>query len=479
MSRAILVVDDEKLVRWSLRESLRGRGYEVSLAESGEEALRLVRNDSFDVVLLDIRLPDIDGVELLRRIRSENQEASVIMISAVTDVETAVETIRLGARDFATKPLDPDDILFRVERVLANDRLRSQFEHLQKWQKESTPEVVGRSPVLANVLRQAAALGKGGSPTVLITGESGTGKDLLARTVHGLGPRKATPFMEIHCSAIPETLLESELFGYEKGAFTDARSRKQGLFELADGGVVFLNEIGDLPMSTQAKLLGVLENREFRRLGGTAVIQVDVQILAATNQDLRELIRKGLFRRDLYYRLNVIRLELPALRERTEDIPLLVDHFLKLYNHRFRKDFAGCDPAAMARLVEYPWPGNVRELQNVVERAVLMENGPQLQLRYLPCEILEFPDPRDCALIADCGRSCLKVCITEDFSLERAERILIEAALRKTRGNQTQAAVLLGITRDTLRYRLRKLDLKYLPEETTKPSWPRRPESLP
>jgi DNA-binding NtrC family response regulator len=466
MSRSVLVVDDEKLVRWSLRESLREKGYEVSLAESGEEALRLAKKDSFDVILLDIRLPDIDGVEVLRRIRSENQDASVIMISAVTDVETAVETIRLGAKDFATKPLDPDDISFRIERVLAADRLRSQFEHLQKSQKESTPRVVGESPAIQRLLRQAAALGKGGAPTVLITGESGTGKDLLARTVHSLGPRRETPFMEIHCSAIPESLLESELFGYEKGAFTDARSRKQGLLELADGGVVFLNEIGDLPMPTQAKLLGVLENRSFRRLGGTSLIRVDVQILAATNQDLNKLIQKGLFRQDLYYRLNVIRLELPPLRERKDDIPHLIEHFLDFYNRQFRKQFAGCEADALEYLVEYPWPGNIRELQNVVERVVLMEEGPRVQLAHLPCEILEFPEKRDCAMASGCTDRCLKVCLHGDFSLERAERILIEAALSKTKGNQTQAAGLLGVTRDTLRYRLQKLDLRSALKET-------------
>jgi len=470
MSRSVLVVDDEKLVRWSLRESLREKGYEVSLAESGEEALRLTKKDSFDAILLDIRLPDVDGVEVLRRIHSENQESSVIMISAVTDVETAVATIRLGAKDFATKPLDPEDISFRIERVLAAERLRSQFEHLQKWQKESTPRVVGESPAIRKILRQADALGKGGTPTVLITGESGTGKDLLARTVHSLGPRKEIPFMEIHCSAIPETLLESELFGYEKGAFTDARSRKQGLLELADGGVVFLNEIGDLPMPTQAKLLGVLENRSFRRLGGTSLINVDVQIVAATNQDLRDLIRNGLFRQDLYYRLNVIHLEIPPLRERKDDIPLLIDHFLDHYNRQFRKEFIGYEPEVLDYLLVYPWPGNIRELQNVVERVVLMEEGPLVQLVHLPCEILEFPERRDCIVASGCGERCLKVCLNQDFSLERAERTLIEAALTKTKGNQTRAAALLGITRDTLRYRLQKLDLRPVPAEVANAS---------
>lgn len=460
MSTTVLVVDDEKLVRWSLRDALLSRGYEVTLAESGEEALRISREVPFDVILLDIRLPDIDGTEVLKRLKRENHPASVIMISAFADIQTAVETIRHGADDFVGKPLDPDDVCLRAERVLSADRLRSQVEHFRRWQQESTPKVVGHSKVLRDVLRQAEALGQGGSPTVLITGESGTGKDLLARTVHSLGLRKNTPFMEIHCSTIPETLLESELFGYEKGAFTDARSRKRGLFELADGGMVFLNEIGDLPMATQAKLLGVLENREFRRLGGTSLIQVDVQVIAATNQDLKAIIRKGQFRQDLYYRLNVIRLELPPLRERKEDIPLLIDHFLEIFNRQFRRKFTGCDPAALQYLLGYSWPGNVRELQNIIERILLMEAGPLVRVDHLPCEILEVPEDQSCLLPETCGKHCLRVCRENDLSLERAERMMIEAALRRTGGNQTHAARLLGITRDTLRYRLQKLKLE-------------------
>lgn len=444
----ILVVDDEPLIRWSLVERLRGDGYDVLEAETGREAFEKAR-DGVDLVLLDYKLPDTDGVSVLKRLKEHDPDTLVIMLTAYASVETAVEAMKIGAYHFANKPFNLDDVAQLVEKALETTRLRREVRFLRANQAQpySLDRIVGESgqmQALKTLLRKVAT-----SPasTVLLTGESGTGKDLAAKVLHYNSDRASRPFMNITCSALPDTLLESELFGHERGAFTDARQQKRGLLESADGGTVYLDEIGEMVPALQAKLLRFLEEKAFKRVGGAADIKVDVRVIAATNRDLEEEVRTGKFRSDLYYRLNVLPITLPPLRSHPDDIPGLVGFYMDAFNREFKKAVSGMTPAALRVLGAYGWPGNIRELRNVVERAMLLAEHDVL-------------DAGDFSMLA--GRASSNGSFElppQGVNLEQLERSLVVQALERSGGNQTRAATLLGLNRDQIRYRIEKFGL--------------------
>ena len=460
MSPRVLVVDDERLIRWSLEQMLEKGGYTVETAEDGATALAAVRDESPDLVLLDLKLPDTDGIHLIRQIKEAHPDIQVVIMTAYADVATAVEAMRLGAYDYIPKPIDFDNLAVTLRNALETRQLRQKVEFLRE--KHLYPfhfdRIVGKSRIIQDIVALARKVTASGATMVLIQGESGTGKDVLAKAFHYESSRAEEPFMEITCTAMPETLLESELFGHERGAFTDAKVQKKGLLELAHGGTLFLDEIGDMTPALQAKLLRVLEERRFRRVGGTKDISVDIRIVAATNKDLRAAVQDGTFRKDLYYRLQVVTITIPPLRERREDIPLLAQHFLEHFSREFKKRPPRLTPEVERLLVQYDWPGNVRELRNVIERAMILADEGDLSPGDLAPEIAGHAagPPRE----------------TPSFQLppsgilfEDVERDFVRQALDLTHGNQTRAARLLGFTRDELRYRVKKFDLGHRIEE--------------
>jgi len=448
----VLVVDDEALIRWSLAERLKSDGYTVLEADTGRAALEKL-SDGVDLVLLDYRLPDTDGVSVLRKMKEFDADILVILLTAYASVETAVEAMKLGAYHFANKPFNLDEVAATVERALETTRLRREVRQFRAnaARPYSLQRIVGESPVITALRQLVAKVAVSPSSTVLLTGESGTGKDLVANVVHYTSDRASRPFMNITCSALPEQLLESELFGHERGAFTDARMQKKGLLETAEGGTVFLDEIGEMTPGLQAKLLRFLEEKSFKRVGGATDIRVDVRVVAATNRNLEEEVGKSQFRSDLYYRLNVLPIAMPSLRSHPEDIPLLVEYFIDGFNTEFRKKVIGATPAAYAVLQQYGWPGNVRELRNVIERAMLLSEHQRLDAgdfatmpRAVPAgDSFELPP--------------------NGVALEQLERSLVIQALRRCGGNQTRAGALLGLNRDQIRYRIEKFGLTATP----------------
>jgi DNA-binding NtrC family response regulator len=452
----ILIVDDEYLIRWSLAENLKEEGFRCSTAETGEEAVEMFRAESPDLVLLDIKLPGIDGIEVLERIKETDPEVPVMMITATSQVEVAVQAMKLGAYDYINKPFDLTEIRIKARHALENNQLKQEVEFLRKRQVErhGFDKIIGDCPQMQEVLAMARRIALSASTTVLLQGDSGTGKDLLAQAIHYESNRKDRPFMPINCTALPEELLESELFGHEKGAFTDAKKTKKGLFELADGGTLFLDEIGDMKPGLQSKLLRFLEDRTFKRVGGKEDIEVDVRIIAATNRDLETAIEERTFREDLYYRLSVIPITLPPLRERAEDILPLARHFLDGFNQEFSAAFTGITPAAQQLLLKYDWPGNIRELRNVIERSVILSPEKEVGLDSLPWKIKgeQKRPPR-------AGEPGVVVLPETGIDIDHVEKELIVQALEKTDQNQTRAARLLGLTRDALRYRMKKYEL--------------------
>ena len=451
-SRRVLVVDDEQLVRWALAERLRDAGHEVVEAATGAAALEQAEQGA-DLVLLDYRLPDVDGVTILKKLRELDPDTPVMMLTAHTHVDTVVEAVKAGAFDYATKPFDLEEVILRVSRALEATRLRRELRTLRAVLSRpySLDSIIGESDVMQRIKTLVRKIASSPASTVLATGESGTGKDLVAKVIHYLSSRADRPFLNITCSALPEPLLESELFGHEKGAFTDARQQKRGLLEQADEGTVFLDEIGEMAPALQAKLLRVLEEKAFRRVGGTGDIRVDVRVIAATNRDLETLVREGRFREDLYYRLNVLRIEMPPLRVRGADVALLARHFVRTFSGEFNRPATAIDDAALTRLMSYDWPGNARELRNVIERAVLLGEGNTLGSA-------DF-DGLHRGRVTNTGDGGFTL-PPGGVKLDDVERSLVVQALERADGVQTRAAALLGLHRDQIRYRIEKFGLK-------------------
>ena len=468
----VLIVDDEPNIIEVLKISILEDGMDVLTAGCGRDALNILRKHEVDIVISDIRMPDISGVELLREAEKIAPDAAFIMITAFSSPETAIEALQHGACDYITKPFSMDDLRGALRRALKNRRLSdapapsADSVNLEAQQGQKLFQalhgslVVGRSPKMMEVYRTIGAVAMGDS-TVLITGESGTGKELAARAIHEASKRRDKPFISINCGAFPETLLESELFGYMKGAFTGAVGNKKGLFEAADGGSIFLDEIGEMTPVMQVKLLRVLQERRLRPLGGTGEINVDVRVIAATNRDLLACIKEGVFRDDLYYRIAVITIHLPALRERVEDIGMLTEFFLRTYTEKSGKKIAGISPETMRHLESYNWPGNIRQLENVIERAVALETEREIQSGRLP-DFICHPEKLD-GLPQE--EKLFTLPSDEPFDLEaflrKVESSLIEQALRLSDGNQTLAAQRLKLTKGSLRHRLTTLEIKY------------------
>lgn len=449
----ILVIDDEEVIHWSIKETLRTAGHEIFTAETAAEGLSLFREVLPDLVFLDVRLPDSDGLTVLRKIKAEGErDAAVIIMTAFAEIRTAVEAMRMGAYDYLRKPFEFEELNALVARTLETTDLRREVVEIRQARKRTYgPEnIVGSSAKMQQVLATLDKVAVSNAATVLVRGENGTGKELIARALHYGSRRADGPLVEIASTSMPEQLLESELFGYERGAFTDAKAAKRGLLELANEGTLFLDEIGDMPLASQAKLLRVIETRRFKRLGGTTDHQLDIRIVAATNRDLELAVREGKFREDLFYRLNVIPITVPPLRERREDIPLLIRHYIEKYNVEFRSNFRGISEEALQLLHEYSWPGNVRELRNLVERVMILERGEMILPEHLPPEIAD-PKP------------VLALVLQEENprgpSLEEVEKNMVERALEMAGGNQTRAAQLLSIGRNALRYKMRKFGL--------------------
>jgi DNA-binding NtrC family response regulator len=457
----ILVAEDEKTQRDLLEGFLRKEGYSVEAVANGKEVLRSLHATFFDVALIDYKMPELDGAQTLREIRRLYPDLPVIMMTAYGTVETAVAAMKEGALDYLTKPIDLDELLLILQRIIERSTLIRENRELKvKLQERYTfAHIVYGSPKMEEVMGLVARVAPS-QATVLIRGESGTGKELIANAIHYASPRTGKPWVKVSCAAIPETLLESELFGHEKGAFTGAAQRRIGRFEEADGGSIFLDEIGDLSPSTQVKLLRFLQDKEFQRLGANATFKTDVRVIAATHRNLEEAIKKGLFRGDLYYRLNVISITLPPLRERREDIPLLIDFFLKKYSKENQKSISDISKEARALLLRYPYPGNVRELENLIERAAVLCRGETITTQDLPFHIKE--EKSETAWESHQREKTLPE------SLEEIERDSILKALHRHQGVQTRAAESLGISERVLRYKMKKYRIRFDEESTIK-----------
>ncbi len=451
MKATILIIEDEEVVRWALRDMLKRRGYSVRTAETGEEGLRLARQEVMDLVLLDVRLPGMSGLDVLQKLKEEDPDLPVIMVTAHEDVEPVIRAMKLGAYDYFIKTVDREVLLHSIEKALETNALKREVARL-KAEQQTRAEIglLGVSKAIREIrelIRMVAATPR---TSVLIQGESGTGKELVADAIHAMSSRADKPMVKINCAAIPENLLESELFGYERGAFTDAKKAKKGLFELADGGTLFLDEISTMKPALQPKLLRVLETNVFRRVGGVSDVQVDVRVIAATNRNLMECVKEGSFREDLYYRLKVMEIVIPPLRERKEDILPLAKFFLETLNREFGKNIEGISSQAEELLLAYHWPGNVRELRNVMERATILCTGRVIEPKHLPLEL---------------QRGELQVVDTAgtdegDDSLAAVERRHILRVLEKAGGNKSKAARMLNISRSTLREKLRQYGIQ-------------------
>ncbi|MGD1024229.1 MAG: sigma-54 dependent transcriptional regulator [Candidatus Sulfotelmatobacter sp.] len=466
----IMVVDDERLVRWSLRQKCEEWGYRVIEADSGEPALKLAQNESPDLVLLDVRMPDLTGIEVLDQLKKNGDARAVIMITADPQLDDVKAALKLGAYDFVGKPVDFDELHVTIKNALEATSLRTEVQTLRGEVRRTSgySNVVGVSSKMTELMNFVKKVAASEATTILIQGESGTGKDLIAKAIHYESSRQEKPFIAINCSAIPETLMEAELFGHEKGAFTDAKQMKKGLFEAADGGTLFLDEIGELSPLLQAKLLRVLEDQVIRRVGGIRDMQVDVRVIAASNRDLEKAVREAQFRQDLYYRLAIIAIFIPPLRDRKEDILPLVDFFIDRYNRRFKKSVRGISEETRRLILAHNWPGNVRELKNTIERGMILEDEPLLRPLYLPFSVgesggrtvFERTSPADGGQTLPNGRTLPRLYIPDGgTSLEEVEHAMVELAMRQANGNQTHAAKLLDISRDALRYKLKKFGL--------------------
>ena len=457
--KTILIIDDQKLIRDSLRLALKGEGYKVFVAKTGKEGLDVLEKENTDLILLDLKLPDSNGIDILKRIKATDPDSIVIMMTGYGTVENAVTAMKLGAFDYINKPFEYKHISTIIKLALETQKLQKEVNDLREKAKSlyEADKIIGKSEEIQAVRDIIAKVSRGGSSTVLIEGESGTGKELVAKAVHFNSPRSSGPFVEVNCSAIPYSLLESELFGYEQGAFTDAKRSRKGLFEQADGGTLFLDEIGDMDLVMQSKLLNVLQEKKFRRLGGHRTIQVDTRIIAATNHDLRDYVRRNKFREDLYYRLNVLSIYLPPLRERKEDILPIAGYFIETLNRRYRKKVQGIDEEAASVMVDYAWPGNVRELGNTIERIMIVDSPDVITLKNLPREILEGSVTERRLGIDEVGLPDSGVDIKELTRVMQTK--LIKQALFRAKGNRAEAARLLNLDRFSLRYLMNKYKL--------------------
>ena len=472
----IMIVDDERLVRWSLRQKCEEWGYQVIEAEAGEAALRLAEQESPDLALLDVRMPDLTGIEVLDQLKKNGSARAVIMITADPQLDDVKAALKLGAYDFVGKPIDFDELHVAIRNALEATSLRNEVEALRGEVRRGVgyDSVVSVSPKMTELMNFVKKVASSEATTILIQGESGTGKDLIAKAIHYESSRHEKPFVAINCSAIPETLMEAELFGHEKGAFTDAKQMKRGLFEVADGGTLLLDEIGELSPLLQAKLLRVLEDQVIRRVGGVRDMQVDVRVIAASNRDLEKAVRESQFRQDLYYRLAVIAIFIPPLRDRKEDILPLVSFFIDRYNRRFKKSIRGITDDTRNLILSHNWPGNVRELRNTIERGMILEEEMFLRPVYLPFSVgesggrtlFERTSPADGGRTLPNGRTLPRLYIPEGgTSLEEVEHSMVELAMGQANGNQTNAAKLLDISRDALRYKLKKFGLVHADDE--------------
>lgn len=452
----ILIIDDEEFIRETVNRVLRDEGYQVIPAVDGRSALELVTSEEIDLALLDLNLGSENGIDVLKKMKEADPELLVIVITGYGSVETAVESLKLGAFHYMKKPFKADALRLIVKLALQTSSLKREVRSIRKGELEFFEKIpmVGVSSALKEIMRQAREVARHPEATVLITGESGTGKELIAKSIHHLSERREAPLIEINCASIPVNLLESELFGHEKGSFTDATVRKQGLFEMANRGTIFLDEVGEMEPAMQAKLLRVLENRSVRRVGGTKWIEVDVRVIAATNRNLKDAIQQGDFREDLYYRLNVFPIHIPALRERREDIPALVTFFLEFYSRKFSRAFSAIDPDALRIMMAYSWPGNIRELKNSIERICIMQSGPKLLPEHLPPEIRGSDKESLSSANPD---AAFEVGLEE--AVAEYERRVILAALQRSNRNVLQAAQILKVPRGTLRYKMEKLEI--------------------
>ncbi|HZP02700.1 MAG TPA: sigma-54 dependent transcriptional regulator [Terriglobia bacterium] len=464
---SILIVEDEAKMLRLLDLNLSEEGFSTLTAEDAETALKLLRHEKVDIVLTDLKLPGMNGLEFLQAVKRASASLPVVVMTAYGSVETAVEAMKAGASDYVLKPFSMEEIKLILRKELDVRQLQEENRSLREalGKRYEFRNIVARSAKMQEVLAIVERVAPSNS-TVLLGGESGVGKDMIARAIHQHSRRAAGPFIKINCTAIPENLLESELFGYEKGAFTGAVTSKPGKFELADKGTIFLDEIGDVPATIQVKLLRVLQEREFERLGGTKTLKVDVRVIAATNQDLRAALEQGTFREDLYYRLNVVPIDIPPLREHKEDIPYLVDHFIDRFARDSGKTIKGITPAAMKMLMDFHWPGNVRELENIIERAVTLAGGEVLDVSDIRLDLVRSKPAGSSLLPA--GRAATETGVpfpAPGTTLEQFEEEIIREALRRSNGNKSQAARLLGLSRNAFRYRLSKIGVPDEPEE--------------
>ncbi len=438
---SILIVDDEESVRDSLHNWFIEDGYDVERAENAKNALLMLESRKFDIILADIKMPGMDGMEMHRRIRALNKDTIVIIMTAFASVDTAVQALKDGAYDYVTKPFDPDDLSHLIRNAATQISLKAENEALKRKVStlEDIDDLIGQSEAILKVLKQVESVAQSNS-SVIITGESGTGKELVARAIHSNSVRKYFPLISVHCGALTESLLESELFGHEKGAFTGAMFNRKGRFEMADGGTIFLDEIATISSKMQVELLRVLETKSFVRVGGNKEIASDFRVICATNRDLKSMVKSGNFREDLYYRLNVVNIAIPPLRERTEDIPLLVNHFIKKYCSSMSRDMISIDPAALKHLENFEFPGNVRELENMIERAIVIGNGREIKLRDLPM-----------------GKEAINSSVE---SLDELEKRHVEMILNKYAWNVSRSAKALNVDRVTLYNKIKKYNLK-------------------
>ncbi|MBL8149474.1 MAG: sigma-54-dependent Fis family transcriptional regulator [Blastocatellia bacterium] len=455
----VLIVDDEEVIRWTLRTALRSWGYDPLEVDTVSAAIPTIDTEHPSLVVLDIHLPDGSGLDVLREIKQRQPSLPVIMMTAHAQIENTISALRGGAYDFITKPINLEEFQITVRNGIETQKLRKEVTQLRKERSKqfNFDQIIGKSPTMLETISLARKVAESEASSVLLQGESGTGKDLIAKAIHYASRRSEAAYVAINCATLPGNLIESELFGYEKGAFTDAKARKEGLFEQAEGGTIFLDEIGELELNLQAKLLRVLEESSFRRVGGLRDIPLDVRVIAASNRDLQLETESNRFRLDLYYRLSVIQIDIPPLRERGDDVLLLADHYITFFRERLRRNIYGLSPEAIEAFRHYSWPGNVRELRNCIERTMILEDGNMITMKYLSRGIAASESGSQQEITESQMTKGFRL-PPEGINLEQVELSLVKQAIERSSGNQTKAAELLGISRDQLRYRMKKLE---------------------